>query len=118
MKKLLLSVAILTASAGVALADIGAGLIGNTVTLTGPDGAETRIYYPDASTLVMKIPTGAEIPGTWRVDGETICTTAGDQPENCTPPIAEAPTPGASGTIDGDGDAGSVAWAVTAGKDF
>ncbi|PCJ69327.1 MAG: hypothetical protein COA62_11960 [Rhodobiaceae bacterium] len=116
MKKLLLSVAILTASAGVALADIGAGLIGNTVTLTGPDGAETKIYYPDASTLVMKIPTGAEIPGTWRVDGETICTTAGDQPENCTPPITEAPTPGASGTI--DGDAGSVAWAVTAGKDF
>lgn len=116
MKKLFLSAAILTATAGVAMADIGAGLVGNTVTLTGPDGAVTQIFYPDAGTIVLKVPTGAEVPGTWRVDGDTICTTAGDQPENCTPPITDAPAVGSSGTI--DGEAGSVAWTITAGKGF
>lgn len=116
MKKLLLSAAILVATAGGAFADIGAGLIGNTVTLTGPDGSVTKIFYPDASTLVMKVPTGAEVPGTWRVDGDTICTAAGDQPENCTPPITEAPAVGGSGEI--VGEAGAVGWMISAGKGF
>lgn len=116
MNKLLLSAAILVATAGGAFADIGAGLIGNTITLTGPDGSVTKIFYPDADNLVMQIPTGAEIPGTWRVEGDTICTTAGDQPENCTPPIAEAPEVGSSGEI--VGEAGTVSWIVSAGHDF
>lgn len=116
MNKLLLSAAILVATAGGAFADIGAGLIGNTVTLTGPDGSVTKIFYPDAGTLVMKVPAGAEVPGTWRVDGDTICTTAGDQPENCTPPITEAPAVGGSGEI--VGEAGTVGWMISAGKDF
>ncbi|MEQ9144220.1 MAG: hypothetical protein RLO08_07665 [Parvibaculaceae bacterium] len=116
MKKLFLSTAILAASAGMALADVGAGLVGNTVTLTGPDGATTMVYYPDASSVVVKTPDGAEVPGSWRVDGDKICTTTGDQPENCTAPIDEAPGVGSSGTI--DGEAGSVGWTVTAGKGF
>ncbi len=116
MKKLVLTAAALAMSTSFALADIGAGLVGNTVTLTGPDGTVTKVHYPDASNIVLKLPDGAEVPGTWRVEGNSICTTAGDQPENCTPPIDEAPAVGSSGTI--DGEAGSVAWAVTAGKDF
>jgi hypothetical protein len=116
MKKLFLTAAALAMSTSFAMADIGAGLVGNTVTLTGPDGAVTKVHYPDGSNIVLKMADGAEIPGTWRVNANSICTTAGDQPENCTPPIEEAPIVGSSGTI--DGEAGSVAWAVTAGKDF
>ena len=111
MKKLVLTAAAFAMSTSFAMADIGAGLVGNTVTLTGPDGTVTKVHYPDASNIVLKLPDGAEVPGTWRVEGNTICTVAGDQPENCTPPAV-----GSSGTI--DGEAGSVAWAVTAGKDF
>jgi len=116
MKKLVLTAAMLAMSTSFAMADIGAGLVGNTVTLTGPDGTVTKVHYPDASNIVLKLPDGAEVPGTWRVDGNSICTTAGDQPENCTPPIDDAPAVGSAGSI--DGEAGSVAWAVTAGKDF
>ncbi|MEQ9518348.1 MAG: hypothetical protein RLN89_02785 [Parvibaculum sp.] len=125
MKKANLATALATASlvvtslafgASVAGADVGAGLVGNTVTLTSSDGAETQIYYADGSKIVIKTSEGAEIPGTWRVEGNTICTSAGDAPESCTAPIDEAPIVGSAGSI--EGEAGSVAWAVSAGRDF
>lgn len=117
MKKLAIAVAFaVSAFAGAAYADVGAGLVGNTVTLTGTDGGVTKIYYPDASSIVVKGADGAEVAGTWRVDGNKICTTVGDNPENCTDAVDEAPTAGSSGTI--EGEQGAVQWAVTAGKDF
>ena len=99
-----------------ATADVGAGLVGNTVTLTAADGAVTKIYYPDASNIVVKAADGSEIAGSCRVSDNTICTTMGEAPENCTAPIEEAPAVGGSGTI--EGEQGNVGWTVTAGKDF
>ncbi|HAC58181.1 hypothetical protein [Parvibaculum sp.] len=117
MKKFVLAVAVSTvAFAGAAFANAGAGLVGNTVTLTGPDGAVTKIYYPDASSIVVKGADGSEAQGTWRVDGDKICTTVADAAENCTAPVEEAPTVGSSGTI--EGEQGAVQWAVTEGKGF
>ncbi|MBX3508488.1 hypothetical protein [Parvibaculum sp.] len=116
MKKLAIAVAFAVSTfAGAAIANVGAGLVGNTVTLTGPNGV-TKIYYPDASSIVVKGADGAEVAGTWRVDGNKICTTVGSNPENCTAAVDEAPTVGSSGTI--EGEQGAVQWAVTAGKDF
>src|SRR5690606_15151023 len=61
MKKLILAAAVSTfALAGAAFANVGAGLVGNTVTLTGPDGAVTKIYYPDESSIVVKGADGSE----------------------------------------------------------
>lgn len=119
MKKLVLAATFALSTlafAGAANADVGAGLIGNTVTLTAPDGAVTKIHYPDASSVVVLGADGTEMGGSWRVADNTICTTIGDQPENCTAPIDEAPTVGSSGTLESEN--GNVGWAVTAGKDF
>ena len=52
MKKFVLAAAFAVSTfalAGVASADVGAGLIGNTVTLTGPDGAVTGDHNPNGS---------------------------------------------------------------------
>lgn len=116
MKKLLLSAVFLAGSAFAAHADVGAGLVGNTVTLTGSDGTVTQIYYPDDSTTQVKLPDGNVVSGTWRVEGDTICTVTGEAPESCTDPIEEAPAAGASGTI--EGPEGSVEWKVSEGKAF
>lgn len=118
MKKLVLAAAFAVSSlalAGAAHANVGAGLVGNTVTLTGPSGV-MKIYYPDTSSIVVKGADGAEVAGTWRVDGNKICTTVGENPENCTDAVDEAPTVGSSGTI--EGKQGAVQWAVSEGKDF
>ena len=119
MKKTIFAAALAVSAialAAPATADVGAGLVGNTVTLTAADGAVTKIYYPDASNIVVKAADGSEINGSWRVSDNTICTTMGEAPENCTQPIEEAPAVGGSGTI--EGEQGDVAWTVTAGKDF
>jgi len=117
MKKFLLAIAVSTfAFAGAALANVGDGLVGNTVTLTGPNGAVTKIYYPDASSIVVKGADGSEAQGTWHVTDNTICTKVGDAPENCTAPIDEAPAVGSSGTI--EGEQGAVEWSVSEGKAF
>ncbi|WP_420560921.1 hypothetical protein [Tepidicaulis sp.] len=116
MKKVLLAAAFLAGSSVAALADVGAGLVGNTVTLTGPEGAVTQVYYPDASTTEVKLPDGSTATGTWRVDGNKICTVTGENPETCTAAIEEAPTVGSSGTI--EGEQGNVEWQVSEGKAF
>jgi hypothetical protein len=119
MKKTILA-AVVAASAfalaAPALADVGAGLVGNTVTLTAADGSVTKIYYPDTASIVVKTADGSEVPGSWRVSDNTICTTMGEAPENCTAPIDEAPVAGASGVI--QGEQGEVKWAVSEGKAF
>ena len=119
MKKFVLAAAFAVSTfalAGVASADVGAGLIGNTVTLTGPDGAVTKIYYPDTSSIVVQGADGSESQGTWRVADNTICTTVGEAPENCTASIEEAPAVGSSGVI--EGEQGNVQWSVSEGKAF
>ncbi|MDP2123391.1 MAG: hypothetical protein Q8J92_03320 [Parvibaculum sp.] len=119
MKKTIFAAALAVSAvalAAPAMADVGAGLVGNTVTLTAADGAVTKIFYPDTSSIVVKAADGSEISGSWRVADNTICTTMGEAPENCTAPIEDAPTVGGSGTI--EGEQGNVNWSVTAGKDF
>ncbi|ABS62172.1 hypothetical protein Plav_0549 [Parvibaculum lavamentivorans DS-1] len=119
MKKLVLAAALgisAFAFAGQASADVGAGLVGNTVTLTAADGTVTKIFYPDTSNVLVQGADGAEIAGNWRVADNTICTKVGDAPENCTAPIEEAPAVGSSGVI--EGAQGEVKWAVSEGKGF
>lgn len=100
---------------GAALADVGSGLVGNTVELTGPQGT-TKIYYPDRKRIIVRAPDGKETRGWWRVKGKSICTKMAKTPENCTDPISEPPKAGSTGVI--TGGEGDLKWSVTEGKGF
>lgn len=117
MKKIILATALLIGTTGVALADNGAGLVGNTVVLKNDAGDTSKIYYSSEKTIEVQGPDDHLTQGKWRLLGEKICTTIGDEPENCTDPIKEPPVVGSDGTIKGDNGA-SVDWKVVAGKDF
>jgi hypothetical protein len=98
-----------------AASNVGSGLIGNTVVLTGPAGT-TQIFYVDRDNLIILMPDGKKRRGWWRVKGKSICTRTSDAPENCTAPVDVPPVVGASGLIDG-GNA-SINWEVKAGRAF
>ena len=105
--------------------NVGSGLIGNTVELTGAAGT-TKIYYRNRDNLQIKMPDGKVRRGWWRVKGRSICTRTGDAPENCTPPVDIPPVVGSAGVIKdpgahlqgGDVNAGDITWIVKKGKTF
>ncbi len=97
-------------------ADVGSGLVGNTVEVTGPAGT-TKIYYPNRKHIVVRTPDGKLAKGWWRVRGKSICTKMPKaDKESCTDPIDEPPVAGSSGEITG-GD-GNIKWSVNKGKGF
>ena len=100
-----------------AAANVGTGLVGNTVELTGPQGT-TKIFYADRKTILVHAPDGSEMKGSWRVKGRQICTRMEKKPENCTAPIDVPPVQGSAGTLPGHDGAGDLKWAVTKGKGF
>lgn len=109
--------ALLTGAGGLAaLANVGAGLVGNTVSLTGPDGATVQLYYSDDSTVIRKGPDGTEATGSWKVNGQDICTSFPGEEEACATVSDTPPAPGASGQI--EGEAGVTTWSVSEGKGF
>lgn len=108
-----------------AAGNVGSGLIGNTVELTGAAGT-TQIYYRDRDNLLIHMPDGKVRRGWWRVKGRSICTRTSDAPENCTPPVDVPPVVGSGGVIKnpgahlqgGDVNAGDITWLVKPGKAF
>ncbi|KAB7738625.1 hypothetical protein F2P47_16005 [Parvibaculum sedimenti] len=99
-----------------AWADVGSGLVGNTVELTGPAGT-TKIYYPNRKHIIVRGLDGKQAKGWWRVKGKSICTKMPKaDKESCTDPIAEPPVAGSSGEFTG-GDA-TIKWSVSKGKGF
>ncbi|MEQ8748108.1 hypothetical protein [Pyruvatibacter sp.] len=116
LKSAALAALLTGAGAVAAFANVGAGLVGNSVTLTGPDGAVVMLHYPDASSVERQLPDGTTSSGTWTVNGQDICTTFEGEPEACVTVTEEAPAVGASGEI--PGEAGVSTWAVTEGKAF
>lgn len=60
------------AAAGSAFADNMAGLYGNTVVCTYPDGHATKIY-PEANGAFTVVRNGQTIQGKWTDDGTTVC---------------------------------------------
>ncbi|MES1991856.1 MAG: hypothetical protein V4441_13025 [Pseudomonadota bacterium] len=131
MTKIKLSVlrpaALLLAIAGFALpahaatkkppANVGSGLIGNTVILTAPNGT-TQIFYKDRDNLIIKLPNGKTKRGWWRVKGRSICTKT-EAVENCTVAVDVPPVAGASGTIPApDATTPPLTWEVRKGRAF
>lgn len=56
-------------------------------------GYDIPVTYSDDGTYVASIDGMGDLPGTWRRDGETLCTESSMQPgENCTEyPAGKAP---------------------------
>ena len=104
-------------AAHAATGNVGSGLIGNTVVLTGPAGT-TQIFYKDRDNLIIKMSDGKTRRGWWRVKGRSLCTRTGDAPENCTPAVDIPPTVGTSGTIETPDGTGSIKWEVKEGRAF
>ncbi|MBV1933328.1 MAG: hypothetical protein KUG59_01460 [Parvibaculaceae bacterium] len=117
MKKFILATALLIGSAGVAIADNGAGLVGNTVVLKNDVGDISKVYYSSAKSIEVQGPDGHLTQGEWRLLGDKICTTLGDTPENCTAPIRQPAIVGSSGTLK-DADEKFIEWTVVAGKGY
>lgn len=61
-----------TMFAGTALADNEAGMYGNTVVCTYPDGAVTKVYLQQGGTYTV-VRGGQTIQGTWKDDGTNVC---------------------------------------------
>ncbi len=115
-KSAALAVLLTGAGAVAALANVGAGLVGNSVTLTGPDGGTVVLYYADESTVVRQAPDGSEATGSWSVNGQDICTSFPGEEEACATVTDAPPAPGEGGEI--EGEAGVTTWEVTEGKAF
>lgn len=116
LKSAALAALLTGAGAIAALANVGAGLVGNSVTLTGPDGATVVLFYPDASSVERKAPDGSTATGSWAVNGQDICTTFPGEEEACVTVTDTAPAVGASGEV--PGEAGVTTWTVSEGKAF
>ncbi len=100
-----------------AAGNVGSGLIGNTVVLTGPAGT-TQIFYRDRDNLIIKMADGKTRRGWWRVKGRSLCTRTGDAPENCTAAVDVPPVIGSSGVIETPDGTGSITWEVREGRAF
>jgi hypothetical protein len=73
MRALLLGVAVLALSAGVAFADdIMASRYCNTTVTTDASGATSKLYYAADGTFTGK-QGDTNFNGTWKVDGGNIC---------------------------------------------
>jgi hypothetical protein len=93
MNRFVVAAAAFLMSAGVAHADPFAGMYGNTVTITGPDGSKSTAYVNADMTWEQHTANGAVMKGTyaWK-DAGTVCFTltdpapkAGDAAPNCSP---------------------------------
>tara|TARA_R110000868_G_scaffold181050_3_gene421812 strand:+ start:308 stop:706 length:399 start_codon:yes stop_codon:yes gene_type:complete len=100
-----------------AAGNVGSGLIGNTVVLTGPAGT-TQIFYRDRDNLIIRMADGKTRRGWWRVKGRSLCTRTGDAPENCTAAVDVPPVIGSSGVIETPDGTGSITWEVREGRAF
>jgi hypothetical protein len=96
MKRFVLAAAAVLMSAGIAHADPFAGMYGNTVTITGPDGTKSTAYVNADMTWEQHAAGGAVMKGTytWK-DAGTVCFTLTDpapksgDATNCSPVPAD-----------------------------
>ncbi|NWG70120.1 MAG: hypothetical protein HXY23_00710 [Parvularculaceae bacterium] len=90
MKRIALALAASFFVAGAALAgDPMASRYENTVTLTDPTGAVTKIYYNKDGTMKTVMPDGTEGTGKWAVKDGKLCVVFDQGPnagvESCNP---------------------------------
>lgn len=117
MKKIILATALLIGSASVAIANNGAGLVGNTVILKNDVGDVSKVYYSSKKAMEVQGPDGHLTQGKWRLLGDKICSTFGDTAEDCTAPIRQPAIVGSSGTIE-ETNGKFIKWEVVAGKAY
>jgi hypothetical protein len=75
------AVAIVCAMPAFADEDVMASRYGNTTDSTDAQGVHTKLYYSADHTFKADV-AGAQVHGTWKVDGGTICLTFVNPPAN------------------------------------
>ena len=74
MKRILLTAFAFACLSGAAFAaDATSALVGNTLTVTSPDGM-TKLWYKADNTYTGVRPDGVSISGTWSMAGDQLCT--------------------------------------------
>jgi hypothetical protein len=110
MKLVIFAAALLALSATAAMADQFAGIYGNTVTVTQPDGSRSTVYVNADKTWEQHLADGKVFKGTWAWKDDTHA---------CFTQVAPAPKPGEQAEscdeITGDHKAGDT-WTETDDK--
>lgn len=123
MQRIILAAAALVASTGFAQAgDMYANLYGNTLTITGADGAKSTVFINQDMSWEQHLAGGTILKGTyaWK-DPQTACFTvvtpqpkSSDQATNCFPAQA-AHNVGDTWTMNGS-DGKTATLTITAGR--
>ncbi len=68
-----------------ARADVIDVAIGNTVSVMGDDGVETRYYFNENGSVTLATSTGASDVGTWRRTSDQLCLNWEQNEDTCIP---------------------------------
>ncbi|MGE0045255.1 MAG: hypothetical protein AB7J28_03665 [Hyphomonadaceae bacterium] len=86
MKKLIIAAAIAAASvAGAAYAGTIENAVGNTITVTTPDGAQVRYHFEADGTFTAHMADNSTVSGTWANQDENVCLTPEGGSAQCYP---------------------------------
>jgi hypothetical protein len=122
MKRLALAAVAVLMSAGIAHADPFAGMYGNTVAITAPDGSKSTAYVNADMTWEQHMANGTVMKGTyaWK-DAGTVCFTLTDpapKPGDAAPNCSAIPADHKAGDTwtQTDSKGQTLTYAVTAGR--
>ena len=100
LKKLLISSALVAAMTAPAIAETTLEYVISNGVVVSVQGYDIPVNYHEDGTYAA-VAMGSEIPGTWRIEGTSLCTESSMQPgENCTE-YPEGKGPGDSFTVAG-----------------
>jgi hypothetical protein len=105
MRKFLGVAAVALMSAGLALAGELDGLIGNTLVIKDAKGSVlAKTQFKQDGSYETTRGASTKVTGTWRVDGQSICTKeAGTEDEECVNLALNGKAKGQSWKVTGDG---------------
>ena len=121
MKRVILGAALAALMATAAYADQFAGIYGNTVTVTHPDGSVTTAYVNPDKTWEQHSADGKTMRGTYEWKDDThVCFTVTDpkpeKPEECKPQEITGNHKAGDTWVDTDDKGNKTTIAITAGR--
>lgn len=93
MRIAILAAVAVMAAASAAAADPMASAYNNTVTITYPNGAMTKMHIDADGSYVAKAPDGSTAKGSWKIENGSTCFTQTEPappagtPANCSPTV-------------------------------
>lgn len=119
MRTLMMAAVMALGISGVAMADPMAGVYGNTVTITYPNGMVAKMFIDAGGSYATTGPDGSTMKGSWKVENGATCFTQTDpappagMPANCSPTVEKKV--GDSWTAPGP-EGSTITIAIVAGR--